>query len=33
MMNNVFFGGNNVKNVVNTFVGGQRGVCGCRRGS
>lgn len=27
MMNNVFFGGNNVKNVVNAFVGGQRGVC------
>ena len=26
-MKNVFFGVQNVKNVVNTFVGGQRGVC------
>lgn len=26
-MKNVVFGGQNVKNVVNSFVGGQRGVC------
>ena len=26
-MKNVIFGGQNVKNVVNSFVGGQRGVC------
>jgi hypothetical protein len=27
MMNKNFFGGVNVKNVINTFIGGQRGVC------
>ncbi len=26
-MKNVFFGGQNVKNVVNSFIAGQRGVC------